>query len=190
MSDNENQVNNVINELKKVQNVEDILSFMVKYMGNKKLRECINNLSDGAQFDFKPSEIGTGFKLPPGKKLPGKKGVVWTTRKFVANTSKLKANLIKHKIKELSVKGDGNCQFRSIAVLLGRGQGAWKSVKREMIKCLTDNIENMVGDEIRQEVDALSNAVFILENDGEWGDELTLAIARNCFDINIHIMML
>jgi hypothetical protein len=43
-SESENKVKKVIDKLKSVQNIDDILSWMVKYMGHDRLRQCINKL--------------------------------------------------------------------------------------------------------------------------------------------------
>lgn len=180
MSNKENQVDKVINELKKVQNVEEILNYMVKYMGNKQLRECINNLSDEAKFDFKT----TGTDFPKAIKPKRGKRTGWKGKKSLINDI---SELEKLGLTEVKVEGDGNCQFRSIAVLLGKKQTEWKSIKTAMLKCLKENTVGMVGEGVAEDKKIVGEARYILETNGAWGDELTLNIARNCFNINIHI---
>jgi hypothetical protein len=88
-------------------------------------------------------------------------------------------------LEEVTVIGDGNCQFRAIAVLLNMDENNWKDVKKNLL------------DHFNEEKEFFKNlfplqAVFddtkkILMTDGEWSIEPVIRVAEHCYGIQIDI---
>lgn len=175
-------VKEVIKKLKAESDINKIMAFLTEFMGHAKLRECINSMSGEEIIEMPKSKSKTKSKIvaPPKKE----RGAVRILPKESPMAEKLKKSF---GVEETVVKGDGNCQFRSIAVLLGKDSKEWKSVKKQMLECLEQRPEEMLPPEVLEVSEIVNEAKEILSKDGEWGNETTLNIARNCFNMTIHV---
>ena len=87
-------------------------------------------------------------------------------------------------LQEKTIKGDGNCQFRSLADQLFGTPDRHVEVRRMVIAQLTRNSDDysvFVPDDY-------SDYVRKMSKDGEWGDHLTLQAASDVYGRRICVL--
>ena len=138
---------------------------------------------------------GSGWEVPSNamldvldtassKRVPKTQVTVPDADDARADHARLQARLRVYGMREKSVSGDGNCQFRALADQLYRDQGRHAEVRAAVIG------------QLRREPDAYS--VFVTESweayvsrmasPGTWGDHLTLQAAADVFAVRICLL--
>ena len=89
------------------------------------------------------------------------------------------------------IDADGNCQFSAIAQQLGPDIG-YKDVRSRVVKRLRQWADEQTVDEnfffIRDDIHGYEAYLSAMEQDGTWGDHLTLLAAAVEFNLNIHVI--
>ncbi|CAH7667150.1 expressed protein [Phakopsora pachyrhizi] len=95
------------------------------------------------------------------------------------------------------VRGDGNCQFRAISLLIYGTQDYHEDVRRNVIKILRaekdfykEFVQERTGNEIGQAGDPFEAYVTLMSRVGEWGDQLTLKASSKAFNLEIVVLEL
>lgn len=87
-------------------------------------------------------------------------------------------------LKEIKVKGDGNCQFRALAHQL-RGSEADHRIVRELV---VDQLR-VFGELYREYVpDDYNEYCAVMAKDGEWGDHVTLKAVADVYNTRIVVL--
>jgi len=92
------------------------------------------------------------------------------------------------------IRGDGNCQFRSIADQVYNDQERYTDVRKAIVDWLSNNKDFYVDDENTTKLcDFLidtpwTNYINKMSSDGTWGDQLTLTAAAEVYQSNIWVL--
>jgi hypothetical protein len=198
------KVEDIIENLKKM-NVDDILTFMVQTMGTKQLRQCINSIVDKktplqieeiqmVSESSKKSVRSSGSESSQESvRSSGSESSQESVRSSDGENKKVrgpeefckKSEFKQLQLEEVPVKGDGNCQFRAIAVLLNMEEEKWREVKKELLDHFNEN--TLDYRDIFVDEDIFKNTKKTLMTDGEWGEEPTIRVAERCYGIQIDI---
>jgi hypothetical protein len=101
-------------------------------------------------------------------------------------TNLLQQRLVAHRLGELVMEGDGNCQFRSVSTELYGSQAHHLHVRREAVKLMRHNsAEYQVFFESQAELEAY---LAEMQRPRTWGDELTLKAIAEAFSLTVHVL--
>ena len=90
--------------------------------------------------------------------------------------------------------GDGNCQFRALAHHLLGNQELHSVVRAEVVARLIDNRPQYENPEfwalwvLPAELDNYNEYVEGMTGDGEWGDDITLQVASDIYNVSINVV--
>ena len=90
--------------------------------------------------------------------------------------------------------GDGNCQFRALAHHLHGNQDEHHVVRAEVVARLIDNRRQYENPEfwalgvLPAELDNYNEYVEGMTGDGEWGDDITLQVASDIYNVSINVV--
>ena len=198
------KVEDIIKNLKKME-VDDILTFMVQTMGIKQLRQCIHSIVDKKT----PHQIEEIQRVSESSKKSVRSSGSESSQESVRSSGSessqesvrssdeknkivrgpeefcKKSEFERLQLDEVPVRGDGNCQFRAIAVLLNMEEEKWREVKKELLDHFNNNTASYMA--IFHTDDIFNNTKNILTTDEEWGDETTIRVAELCYGIQIDI---
>ncbi|SPO37384.1 uncharacterized protein PSFLO_02857 [Pseudozyma flocculosa] len=94
------------------------------------------------------------------------------------------------------IKGDGNCQFRALSHAIYGHQGRFRELREEVVRHLRANlhlVEPVLAAEVLSTTRTIKTPVQYLQhmdNEGTWGDDLTLSTLVNLHKLSLLIITL
>ncbi|KAL6520618.1 hypothetical protein OROMI_032178 [Orobanche minor] len=143
---------------------------------------CLPEISDEYTLD---GEVGKRLnQMVSIPHVPKVNGELTTADEEISDHQRLMGRLQLYDLVELTVSGDGNCQFRSLSDQIYRSADHHKFVRDQIVTQLKSYPEMYEG----YVPMAYNEYLKKMTKNGEWGDHVTLQAAADTFGVKIFVL--